>query len=136
LPSGVDDAEKGLMVFSVASIEEAMRVEGYLDAIGVVPDYRNNRKLLVLDLVRLVTSLAVTSNYSPSELLLGFEKDEKKRKEKMAAAKGSDRLLMKQAIAAFKEQAENQIGEKTVTFALSMIDTAKKALLKKTTDPQ
>lgn len=85
----MDDAQKGQLVFSVESLAQGMQVEGYLDKLGVIPDYRNNRCLIVIDLVRLVSSLALKAKQSATELLLSLDNNKEIRHKKMDESQGS-----------------------------------------------
>ncbi|MFO8084292.1 MAG: hypothetical protein R6U27_08245 [Desulfobacterales bacterium] len=119
--TGHDDAQKGVLTFSVKSLEEAMRVEGFLDSIGVVPDYRNNRRLLVIDLSRLVAAISQLSQQSATELMLQLEDDPKERDRLRAQADGSEKKLLHQFLKAIREQGNRHIGEETVDFMISLI---------------
>lgn len=48
------DLRAAQLVFQVRGPEERYKVEAYLDEFGVVPEYKNNRRLLVIDIARLV----------------------------------------------------------------------------------
>lgn len=123
--TGYDDAQKGILTFSVQSLEQGMRVEGFLESIGVVPDYRNNRRLLVIDLSRLVAALARESQQSASELLLQLEADEQRREEYKAQAGGSEKKLLQLFLNALREQAGKHIGEQTLGFMLALVERGK-----------
>jgi len=123
--TGHDDAQRGILTFSVQSLEQGMRAEGFLESIGVVPDYRNNRRLLVMDLSRLVAALARESQQSASDLLLQLEEDGQRREELKAQAGGSEKKLLQQFLKALQEQGNKRIGEETVGFMISLIEKGK-----------
>ena len=52
------DHERQRVVFALKSMKDGLEVESYLERLGVVPDYKNNRKLLVIDLAQLVGVLS------------------------------------------------------------------------------
>jgi hypothetical protein len=123
--TGYDDAQKGILTFSLQSLEQGMQVEGFLDFIGLVPDYRNNRRLLVIDLSRLVAALAQKNQQTASELLLQLEEDEQRREELSAQTKGSEKKLLQQFLKAIHEQGNKHIGEETVGFMISLFKKGK-----------
>ena len=123
--TGHDDAQRGILIFSVQSLDQGMRVEGFLESIGLVPDYRNNRRLLVIDLSRLVAALAQKNQQTASELLLQLEEDEQRREELRAQAKGSEKKLLQQLLKAIHEQGNKHIGEETVGFMISLVEKGK-----------
>ena len=125
-----DDNEKGQLVFSVGGAAESMQVEGYLDSLGIVADYKNNRRLLVLDLGRLVSALSVHSNVLATDLIANCEANDDKRRRLLEQASGSDRQLIKLFLRAIREQAEQRVGEKTVEFGLVLIARARKGVEK------
>ena len=46
-----------------------MAVQGYLEAIGLVPDHKNNRRLLVIDLSQSVHLISHSASGDPVQLL-------------------------------------------------------------------
>lgn len=128
--TGDQDSKSGYLVIGVNSISERMSVEGYLEMLGVVPDYKNNRQLMVFDLTRLVSSLARISHESPVDLLRAFEVDATTGSKKRRDAEGEIKSLIQLGIGAMKEQAGKRIGDKTVEFAISLINVARRKLKK------
>lgn len=63
------DNQRKQVAFSVRSVSTAMAVEGYLEAIGLVPDYKNNRRLLVIDLSQSVHLMSHSASGDPVQLL-------------------------------------------------------------------
>ncbi|POQ98368.1 hypothetical protein AU468_13515 [Alkalispirochaeta sphaeroplastigenens] len=124
----VDDNKKSQVTFAVASLAEAMQVEAYFDELGLVPDYKNNRRLLVLDLSRLVRALAQISRTAPVELIDTQQWDARERQEALEAAQGSSQTLLSMALQAVREQADQHIGTATVEFALTLIQTARRRM--------
>lgn len=119
------DLRAAQLVFQVRGPEERYRVEAYLDGFGIVPDYKNNRRLLVIDIARLITALSRQSRQDAHEVILAFvggrKKLDGKLKKIIEAAPSADQPLSESLMAALKEQAIDILGgEKTVEALLAV----------------
>jgi hypothetical protein len=123
------DSQHKRVVFSVKSVAIAMSVEAYLDELGLVPDYKNNRRLLVIDLSQLAYVMTHSISDDPVQLLATLESDRSRRKRLLEDCEGSQERVLDQLLVAVREQAEKRVGEKTVDFALRMIKLAKKRMV-------
>jgi hypothetical protein len=124
----VDDNKKAQVTFAVKNLADAIRVEAYLESLGLVADYKNNRRLLVLDLSNLVNRLSDQNKQSALDLMLAQEKNETLRKKYREKAAGSAQNLLNLLLGAIREQADKHVGEKTVDLALSLISWTKNRL--------
>ena len=122
------DSQHKRVVFSVKSVATAMSVEAYLDELGLVPNYKNNRRLLVIDLSQLAYVITHSVSADPVELLASLESDVSRHKRLLEDCEGSQEKVLDQLLEAIREQADKRVGEKTVEFALNMIKLVKKRM--------
>ncbi len=116
-----DEARKQKVVVALRSQEERMTVEKFLDDHNYVPDFKNNNRLLVFDLPRLLTALSQTVNAEPSQLIseLGIEYID------VAHAGNSEKKLVDLAISALREQFDKNFGEATTELVLTLFKSVK-----------
>lgn len=66
------DDDKGCAVFAINDPSEKFNIENLLSKIGLVPDYKNNRNLLVLDIQKIIVQISNTTKFDPVEFLKSF----------------------------------------------------------------
>jgi hypothetical protein len=122
--TALEDAKLHKLVVALRSPAERLSAERFLDEIGYTPDFKNNHRLIVIDLDRLLSALALKLNVKPAGLLEGLNIDRKKLRE----ARDSQKDLLALALQALTEQAGKQIGVATVELAGHLIRRAYEAV--------
>jgi len=114
--TGYDDAQKGRIAFAVPDPVKRMQIESFFEDIGLIPDYKANSRLLVVDLGLLINNVAQRTHQDTSSLAVQIadhlqlaEDTRNKIKET-----GSEKKVGKLIAGSLLEQAEKRIGTKTV----------------------
>jgi hypothetical protein len=115
--TSLEDAKNHRLVVAVPSAAERLTIERFMDELGYVPDFKNNHRLVVIDLDRLLSTLSYRSRVSAAELLKGLKLDQ----QKLSQARDSYRSMLSLALEALSEQAGRHLGEATVELARHLI---------------
>lgn len=120
--TGEADETLGLIVFSLTNEEQRIQVEGFLEELSIVPNYKINNRLLEFDLKLLVAKLQAQNNIPLSDLVTAIFPDEKKSAEIFAKVKANPKSeLIGLLMSAFNEQAGKHIGDKTVELLIALL---------------
>jgi hypothetical protein len=98
-----EDTERGLAVFAALDAGERLAVELSFSRLGVVPDYRLNRSLLVINLSALLMAAARLSGVQPHEILRTVAGRMKNLNLALADAKTPVQRLVPHALKALRE---------------------------------
>jgi hypothetical protein len=79
--TGEADETLGLIVYSLSNEDQRMQVEDFLQELSIVPNYKINNSLLVLDLKLIVAKLIARNEMPLSDLVSAIVPDEKKSAE-------------------------------------------------------
>lgn len=127
--TGYDDAQKGQVVFAVPDPVKRIQIESFFEDIGLIPDYKANSRLLVVDLGLLINNVAQRTRQDTSSLAVQIadhlqlaEDIRNKIKET-----GSEKKVGKLIAGSLMEQAEKRIGTKTVELCKYLYDYVKKS---------
>jgi len=126
--TALEDAKLHKLVSALRPPLERLSVECFLDELGYTPDFKNNHRLLVIDLDRLLAALVLKLNVEPVGLLEGLNIDRKKLRE----ARDSQKDLLALALQALTEQTGKKIGEVTVELGGHLIRRAYEAVIRAT----
>ena len=88
------DSQHEHIVFSVQLVATAMSVDAYLDELGVVPDYKNNHRLLVIDPSQLAYVMTLSISGDTVQLLTTLESDRSRRKRLLEDREGSQERML------------------------------------------
>ena len=120
--TGEADESLGLIVFSLTNEEQRMQVEGFLEDISIVPNYKINNRLLEFDLKLLVAKLEARNEIPLSDLVSAIVPDEKKSAEILSKVQANPkRELIGLLMSSLKEQAGKHIGDKTVELLIALL---------------
>ena len=113
------DIERGQFVFAAQNALEQMQVEALLEKLGIAADYKNNKRLLAIEVKTLVKRIA-SSNDMQDRLLSKLVTDKRQRAEiSLQLNANPHQRLLKLALDAGKEQIGKRVGEKTTEFFLA-----------------
>ena len=118
--TSLEDAKAHRLVVAVPSAAARVSIERFLDELGYVPDFKNNHRLVVIDLDRLLSALVMQTGASDERLLEGLKLDQRK----LSQARDSHRSLLTLALEALSEQAGKHIGESTLELAKHLFCSA------------
>jgi hypothetical protein len=127
-----EDIQRGFIVFEVRNEAEQIQVEAALEKIGIVADYKNNKRLLIIDIKILINKLSKSIDMR-EKLLSRLITDKKRFKEiRVQLNDNPQQELWNLALEAGKEQIGKRIGEQTTDFFLAAIsaiwDTTKSTI--------
>ena len=127
--TGETDESPGLIVFSLTNEEQRMQVEGFLEELSIVPNYKINNRLLEFDLKLLVTKLEARNEIPLNDLVLAIVPDEKKCLAIMPQVEANPKSELKSLLmSALQEQAGKHLGEKTVELVVTLLGLAWRSL--------
>jgi len=120
--TGETDESPGLIVFSLTNEEQRMQVEGFLEELSIVPNYKINNTLLEFDLKLPVAKLEARNEIPLSDLVSAIVSDQKKSAEILSNFQANPkRELMGLLMSSLKEQAGKHIGDKTVELLIALL---------------
>lgn len=93
--TSADDLAKGQWTFAVPDVRQRMQIEMALARLELVPDYRNNRALLVLDGDQLLLAISRATERHERDLLLAVYKRQQTLAAALHAAAGAQTHLMR-----------------------------------------
>ena len=107
-----NDNQKGLGVYFLKDWAERLSAETYLEKLNIIPDYKNNKQLLVIDLNKIIYQLSQKKEIKIEQLIKDFFKKAKIESEKFdeLSFRANPTEKFREII---KEQAEKRIGIKT-----------------------
>jgi len=112
----LEDAKSHRLVVALPSASERLSVERFLDELGYTPDLKNNHRLMVIDLDRLLLALARHLDVRPESLLDGLKIDHAKLME----VRDRRRDLLELALKTLSEQAGKHLGESIVDLGVHL----------------
>lgn len=124
-----EDNAKGLGVYFVNDWSQQISAETALEKIGIIPDYKNNKQLLVLDFSKVVYQLSKFESINITQLVndlltqKGNESTKFNEEEFKANPVGKFKDLL-------KEQASKQLGVKTTDALTYLIENGWKKISK------
>ncbi len=126
--TGDEDLKRGLGVFIVENYSQKFHVESYLESFKIVPDYKNNKKIIVFDLVRLVEALSKKAECSTKNLMLEVIDSSIKHKQKLAQEDDTSEDLQKLFLKAVREQVDKKLGTDTAALVIEMFKCVRKKM--------
>lgn len=127
--TGEADESLGLIVFSFSNEEQRMQVEGFLEELSIVPNYKINNRLIEFDLKLLVAKLETRNEVLLNDLVLAIIPDKKKYLAIMPQVEANPKSELKSLLmSALQEQAGKHLGEKTVELVVALFGLAWRSL--------
>ncbi len=125
--TGYDEAKKGQLVFAIAEPVKRLQLEAFFEEMGLLPDYKNNCKLLVVDMALLLNSMAKVTGQDSFILAEQVAENLKLSEEYQGQIKeaSSEKNVAKLLTSAMMEQADKHIGENTVQLLKYFYNLAK-----------
>lgn len=121
--TSVEDAKKGLLVYKLLNIDEYFSVQTYLEKLSIVPDYKNNRDLIVFDIESLVKTIARNSDSrSEMEIVKKLIAETNFNSIGSRIDKSKYKTIKEMFADAIIEKAENRLGIKTTELIVNIFN--------------
>ena len=124
------DDNKGCTVFAISDPSEKFNIENLLSKIGQVPDYKNNRNLLVFDIQKIIVQISYTTKFDPVDFLKSFISINNLNNEQydIVKTKADFYGVISEIL---KEQIKGKIGSKTTNGIISILKTIHQEYIRK-----
>jgi hypothetical protein len=115
-----EDIKKGLFVFQIRNSSEQLPLEALLDELGIVADYKNNKRLLCIDILSLINKITTKKQLNNDFLARIFNNKSQREAVIKEINKDKDIGIPKLLKEAVKEQIGKRLGEKTTELFIEL----------------
>lgn len=117
--TSVEDAKKGVLVYKLTNMNEYFSVQAYLEKLSIVPDYKNNKDLIVFDLEVLAKNISRYGNVkSTKDIILELIKETGCSGYGCKVEQLKDKTTRDMIKYALAEHAEDKLGLKTTELII------------------
>lgn len=122
------DADAGVAVFAATRPEDRFQVEAILAKLGITPDYKNNRNLLIINIGMMIERVAAKQKTDARQVVKDVLEKTSAQAAELDNLPVNNKDLVKKLIEAAKEQSGKRIGEDTVEAAIMLWKVAKQKI--------